>query len=245
MEMEFTPIKEKSVHQKIVDKITNYLIENDVPPGFRLPSEEKLMDQFDVSRSNIRQALQFLISIGVLVSIPGRGHFVTEEYQIPIKTKNLQEFLLTDKSFFELLEARELLEQQIALLAAERATNEDTEAMEAAARKIKEVNSIDKQIDAASEVHLAIARATKNNVLVGLMEQLLPKIAQKAKDIQMPEEEDFKQHKLLVDKVKEGNGETLRQAIVDHLEYMRTAFLEELEEESSESPKGENDINIF
>lgn len=245
MDTRFTPIKEKTAPRDIVDQITNYLTEKDVPPGFKLPSEEQLIEQFGASKSNIRQALQFLISIGALVSIPGRGHFVTEEYQIPIKTKKLQEFLLADKSFFELLEARELLEQNIAILAAERATKQDIQAMESAARKIKEVNSIDKQIDAASEVHLEIAKSTKNNVLVGLMEQLLPKIAQEAKDIQMPEEEDYRQHKLLVDKVREGDSEALEQAIVDHLEYMRTTFLEDLEQESSENTEGGNKVDLF
>jgi GntR family transcriptional repressor for pyruvate dehydrogenase complex len=239
MKFNFSPLEipseeRKTEHQQVAEEITEFLIKKDVSPGHKLPSEQALMDEFGVSRSTIRQALQFLISIGVIVSIPGRGHFVTEQYQIPIKTKKLQQHLLADRAFFQLLEARELIEREIAYLAVKRATKEDIKAMDNALQGIKEAESVDGQIDAAEQVHLQIARATKNNVLVGLMEQLLPKIAQKAKDVNMPLGEDFRQHKLLVDKVKEGNEKELEQAIVDHLEYMRSEFLEELEEETSD-----------
>ncbi len=240
MEISFSPLEissteeRKTEHQKVAEEITNFLMDKDVQPGYKLPPEKALMDEFGVGRSTIRQALQFLISIGVIVSIPGRGHFVTEQYQIPIKTKKLQQHLLADKAFFQLLEARELIEREIAYLAVKRATEDDIRAMEEALKSIKRADTIDGQIDAAEKVHLRIARATNNTVLVGLMEQLLPKIAQKAKDIDMPLGEDFRQHKLLIDKVKEGNEKELEQAIVDHLEYMRSAFLEELEEETSD-----------
>lgn len=239
MEISFSPLEtsseeKKAEHQQVAEEITEFLIKKDVPTGYKLPSEKALMDEFDVGRSTIRQALQFLISIGVIVSIPGRGHFVTEQYQIPIKTKKLQQHLLADRAFFQLLEARELIEREIAYLAVQRATEEDIKAMENALRDIKRSDTIGGQIDAAEKVHLQIARTANNNVLVGLMEQLLPKIAQKAKDIDMPLGEDYRQHKLLVEKVKEGNEQELEQAIVDHLEYMRSAFIEELEQETIE-----------
>nr|WP_286672229.1 GntR family transcriptional regulator [Cohnella hashimotonis] len=48
-------------------------------PGKRLPSENQLCKQFDVSRITIRGAMDKLVEEGVVFRIQGRGSFVSEE----------------------------------------------------------------------------------------------------------------------------------------------------------------------
>ncbi|MEV0842845.1 GntR family transcriptional regulator [Actinocatenispora sera] len=44
----------------------------------RLPAEVDLSAEFDVSRETVRKALKALIDDGLIVSIRGRGYFVTK-----------------------------------------------------------------------------------------------------------------------------------------------------------------------
>ncbi|HVW55499.1 MAG TPA: GntR family transcriptional regulator [Rhizobiaceae bacterium] len=49
------------------------------PRGRMLPSIERLMEEFDVARVTVRQAIQLLAGEGLLLSQRGRGTFVTAE----------------------------------------------------------------------------------------------------------------------------------------------------------------------
>lgn len=60
----------------IADKIRNMLLNGDLQPGQRLPTEEKLGALFQVSRTTLREAIQMLRVSGLLDVTPGRGTFV-------------------------------------------------------------------------------------------------------------------------------------------------------------------------
>ncbi len=47
-------------------------------PGTAAPSERELVERFGVARMTVRQALDALVSEGVLERFPGRGTFVAQ-----------------------------------------------------------------------------------------------------------------------------------------------------------------------
>lgn len=230
LELEFNPIDRKSTVQRIVDKITSSLLGDDVSAGDKIPSEKKLMEQFGVSRGTIRQALQILISTGVLASVPGKGYYVTRGYYIPIKAEKLKQYLLADGSFLQSLEARRMVEKNVIKLAAKKATSEDFLALDESVVRIKTKESSSEKLKAARQVHLQIAKCTHNDVLVGIMEQLLIKIETGAKENDMSSVAAYEHHKELVEEVKKGDPESLDSAVDEHLEFVREEFMEELEE---------------
>ncbi|MCK4394390.1 FadR family transcriptional regulator, partial [Candidatus Bipolaricaulota bacterium] len=201
--MQFRRLERRSVTQALIEQITSYMECEEVDPGYKLPSEQELMRQFGVARSTIREALHALVVLGVLESKPGKGYYVKRGYRLPLYANNLQKLLLQDESFFNLLEARESVERTIAVLASQRATNDDIQAMEEALEGVK--HAIDNGEDPTEHtvaVHLLISRASHNEVLVGLMEQLLPMIAEKARKVQIPAKRNYEEHKDLVDGIK-------------------------------------------
>src|SRR5438105_11256658 len=89
----------KRVYEVLQAGITN----GTYPPGSRLPTEPELMDQFNVSRVTVRQALSLLKRVGLVVSIPAKGTFVA---RVTDQWKELTERLIVvitpdvDSGFF-------------------------------------------------------------------------------------------------------------------------------------------------
>jgi GntR family transcriptional regulator len=54
------------------------LCRSELSPGDQLPSERELCEEYDVSRTTVRDAVGRLVSDGLLVRVPGKGTFVAE-----------------------------------------------------------------------------------------------------------------------------------------------------------------------
>lgn len=63
---------------QVIDLLTEYIDNNQLPPGHLLPGETELCQTFDVSRTVIRQALQELVYKGLIYKEKGRGTFVAK-----------------------------------------------------------------------------------------------------------------------------------------------------------------------
>lgn len=122
--------------QQVADQLRELIIQGELPPGARLPSEAELGAQFGVSRSTVREALRMLASQHLITTSRGvgGGSFVT--YPDP---SAIAEYLHTNLGLMtgtnlvgirELLEARELLEVPAARLAAEHRTDEQLAELE-------------------------------------------------------------------------------------------------------------------
>jgi len=225
----FQKLERTSVTEALIDQITSHISGEQIDPGYKLPSEQGLMKQFDVGRSTIREALHALVVLGVLESKPGKGYYVKHGYQLPLQANNLRKILLQDKTFFDLLEARESVERTIAVLAAQRATEDDIQAMEESLARVKQaIKNGEDPTDHTVAVHLQMARASHNEVLVVLMEQLFPMIAEKARKVQIPAKRNYEEHKNLVDGIKTGDPQAMEKIIAGHLKYIRDRFIEYL-----------------
>ncbi len=68
--------------ETIKTHIETRINQGDLRPGDRVPSENQLCEQFEVSRMTARRALQALTDDGLLVRTPGLGSFVAEQRPI-------------------------------------------------------------------------------------------------------------------------------------------------------------------
>ncbi len=57
--------------------IRNLISTNELMPGDRIPSEKELVEQIDISRSSLREALSRLEQEGVLTAVHGQGRFIS------------------------------------------------------------------------------------------------------------------------------------------------------------------------
>lgn len=61
-----TSIKNESLVQRIINKITDSIIAGELKPGDKLPTEMELISVFGVSRNTVREAIRTLIAYGVV-----------------------------------------------------------------------------------------------------------------------------------------------------------------------------------
>ena len=66
------------LYRQIADDLRQQIASGRLKPGSPLPSEEKLKDKFAASRNTIRDAVKFLISLGLVETRPGQGTFVID-----------------------------------------------------------------------------------------------------------------------------------------------------------------------
>lgn len=69
----FSPLGEKSLYHRVVDRIRIAIFRGDIKPGDQLPSEPELARQLEVGRSAVREAIRILESAGLLTVRRGHG----------------------------------------------------------------------------------------------------------------------------------------------------------------------------
>lgn len=167
----------QKVQNVIISKIRDLINLKNLEPGDKLPSERMLAEKFNVTRSNIREAIQKLEFYGLLKSIPQSGTFVANIGVIAMNGMIDDILRLEEPDFKSLVETRILLELKAARLAALRRTDEDlnniSEALGAYTTKV--LNGED-AIQEDLLFHLAIAKASGNSTLNTLMLMITPEI---------------------------------------------------------------------
>lgn len=167
----------RDLQQKIIAKLRDLIEYKNLEPGDKLPSERMLSEKFEVSRSNIREAIQKLEFYGILYSKPQSGTFIADIGRTAMSGMMEDILDLEEPDFKSLVETRILLELKTVRLAALRRTNEDLEALQLALDAYK--NKVLNKEDAVEEdllFHLAIAKASKNSSMSTFMLIITPEI---------------------------------------------------------------------
>jgi DNA-binding FadR family transcriptional regulator len=161
------PIVSQRLYQQVADSLRKQIQSGAMPPGSRLPSEKTLAQQLGVSRPTVREAMIALEIAGLVEIRTGSGSYVRQ--RDAIATPSID----TGPGPIELLHARILIEGEIAAEAAQRATSEDLAAI---AATIKEMESMiargEHSRSADQNFHVAIARASGNDVLASIVGEL-------------------------------------------------------------------------
>lgn len=166
-------------HGRLSDQVLQQLenmIDERFRPGMCLPTENELAERFSVSRIVIREAMKILEDRGVVEVRAGRGTIVIPPNSDRMKG-SLFRLLRTSHSpalleMTQLLELRQILEENAAGLAAVRATEEDLAEIEAAWESMRD-GTVSEAIHAADlRFHRAIAHAAGNPFFEIVLEPL-------------------------------------------------------------------------
>jgi len=153
----------------VASELEKRILEGSLKPGDRLPSERALALDLGVSRPSLREAIQQLVSKGLLSTRHGGGTYVTDLLDAHF-VDPWQDMLKGNPLLHrDLLEVRQMLESQAASLAADRATDVDIsrlDAMYAALEASYASDDLPTCIDTDVAFHQTIAEAS-HNVLIG------------------------------------------------------------------------------
>lgn len=157
----------------VAQRLVDLILDQDLRPGDRLPSERELMASLSVGRSSLREAIKSLAAFGVVQVAVGSGTYVADG-DTSLLTRPLSwSLLIGERSTDDLIEARRILEVELVGLAAERATEAEL-AVIAEKLALMGLNLEDAECFARYdlEFHLAIAAAAHNQVLYQVMDTL-------------------------------------------------------------------------
>ena len=166
--MPLQAVEPKRLYRQIADQIAHLIASGEFPAGSRLPAERELAVSLGVSRTSVREAIISLEMSRLVEVRVGTGIFVTSQNAAAHRNT-----IDSGPGPFELLDARKLIEGEIAALAAKNGKPDDFNAL------ARSVETLEKHVDdfAAREAvdrdfHLRIAKATGNSSLELVVEGL-------------------------------------------------------------------------
>ncbi len=234
-------VRTSRLYEQIVQQVEESIHKGALKPGNQLPPERELAHQFGVSRTAVREAVKALREKGLVEAYPGRGTFVTDGTSHAIR-QSLDRMIRIGQpeGSTYLAEVREILEPEIAALAATRADAEDLTSMhEAVSIMDKAKRDSDAFIEADLDFHLALAEAAGNPLILTLIDSIVGLLReQRLRIFQVeggPERGQY-HHKKIMEAIERHDPLGAREAMKAHLRQVR--------EDCRELPSGqESDLS--
>jgi GntR family transcriptional repressor for pyruvate dehydrogenase complex len=224
----YTPIQTERIYEQIVAQIKKQIESGELKVGDKLPTERELTEQFKVSRTAVREAVQALREKGVVEVHPGRGTFITNTI-FKAASESLELMMRmsgsNQNSFAELFELRKVLEPELAALAAVRTTDDDIETMMKAVETMDvSMDDMEAYIMADNSFHQAIARATQNSLIASLLDPIMDILIEQRKmnflaGVQSPQRAQ-NCHKEILKAIAHRDPVAARKAMKTHLEQV-------------------------
>jgi len=199
-----TLIKRVPLQSEIIEFIKNYVEENNLKSGDRLPSQNELIEMLGVSRTSLREAVKTLEAKNFLEVLNGKGIFLKNASSDILYTQI--EFKKEKESILELLEVRRIIEKEIMSLIVKNATEEELDEIEKILNVVMDkYNKGEKQNKEDKEFHLAIYKFCHNKIMYQLIfsiEDMLSKLWNFPLGLEDPFIDTIPLHKELFDNIR-------------------------------------------
>ncbi len=165
--MKLDPINNESVVNEILKRITDSIVNEELKPGQKLPTEIELMEKLGVGRNSIREAVKMMAAMGVLEVKRGNGTYVATKVSAAMFNPLIFSMILEPKSAYDLYELRMLFENMVLILDIEKALDEDLDRIEALLLRTKSLAeegkaNIDDFVKLDIEFHMELIKSTHN-----------------------------------------------------------------------------------
>jgi len=207
------------------------IVSGKYPPGSRLPTELELCRATSVSRATLREAMKFLQQLGVTSIEQGRGSFVNPtENWLPFDPAVLAARVgqaTADGGIpwaVQLVEARRLVEVDVAGLAASRRTEQDLAAMSAALEAMSAASrarNVDAFATADLAFHQAVMDAAGNEFVRALFDPVAKLMHVSRVESSEPaarRAQAFRVHRAIMDAIAAGDSSAAVTAMREHLD---------------------------
>lgn len=220
-------IRAPRLYEQIVQQIEGSIRKSTLKPGDQLPAERALAERFGVSRAAVREAVKALREKGLVEAYSGRGTFITNGTSRAIRhSLDLLINMEHQDGALQLVEFRELLEPEIAALAATRVTDRHLTMMRRAIAAMNEAMESDPDafVEADLDFHLALAESIANPLVLSLLNPivgLLRKERLKTFEVQGGPQRGQFHHKRILEAVEARDPKSAREAMRVHLQQVR------------------------
>lgn len=109
----FVAKAKESAVDTVINRIKQLLLEKQLHPGDKLPTELEISEGLCVSRGSVREAMKILGALGIVEVKVGNGTYIVDKPKDNMIDPLLFSFLLTNPALTELCEFRKLFEADI------------------------------------------------------------------------------------------------------------------------------------
>ena len=218
---------------KLSDKAKTNLLElitvqKKYKPGDKLPNENDLATELGVSRTTLREAIQYLSTQGVLEIRRGKGTYVadnsTAKEEFGFDELNVMHIKIKD-----LYELRMMFEPDMAYYATQRATEEEIAEILRLGEQLEEVSKTNQEAPVLNEqFHIAIARASHNEFGVKLMEiinEALIQAFEESRISQILYTDVVDDHRMIMNYLRLRDAEGVREAMRLHKKHSMNDYI--------------------
>ena len=219
-------IERTRVFELIVTQIERRILSGELRHGDYLGSERDLGEQFGASRTAVREALKTLAQRGLVDMRPGRGTMVIDGTSQAVRhSLHLMMRIGSQHTPEHLTEVREILEPEMAALAAQRAEDDHIAAMRMAVETMDHaLNDADAYIAADNDFHRAVARGSANPLILALMDSIVDLLSDQRKMVfAVPggPERGQTHHRHVLNAIVMKDSEAARERMRAHLDQVR------------------------
>jgi GntR family transcriptional repressor for pyruvate dehydrogenase complex len=222
----YKAVRTSRLYEQIVQQIEESILKGALKPGDQLPAERELAQNFGVSRTAVREAVKALREKGLVEAYSGRGTFITNGTSQAIRQSlDLMSRIGQQEGLAHLAELRQILEPEIAALAAARIEEQLLASMrEAVTTMDQSLHDPDAYIEADLDFHLALAEAAANPLVLSLLDSIVGLLREQRIRIFRvdggPERGQF-HHKRILAATEAHDCERARAAMREHLGQVR------------------------
>jgi len=163
----FRPIKNSSLAKNVMEQIEEAMVNKELLPGDRLPTEAELCKKMGVGKSSVREAIKMLEALGVIEIRQGDGTYIASSISGKSINPLVFQLLIDYGNNADIQELRSMFEPAYVLLAMEKATKKDIDNIKKIHENFKEKINLNIQTaDDDIAFHLAILEATHNAFII-------------------------------------------------------------------------------
>ena len=232
MTIDTSPIVRRKLSDEVTERLKKLISSGQLQPGEALPSERELVERFQVGRPAIRESLQTLSNLGLIVTAQGersRVCKVTAQSIIDQMDNAVHLLFATSPASLEhLKEARLFFERGMVREAALKATDEHLCRLRAAVeRQRANLGNLDIFIAADTQFHTEIAAVSGNPIFEGVSSAMMKWL--KAYHTEMliwvsREERTLEEHEAILNEIEKRDPDGAEQALIRHLQRVDTVY---------------------
>ncbi|MDR1764972.1 MAG: GntR family transcriptional regulator [Lachnospiraceae bacterium] len=224
-------LQSKSVVDQIMDKIVAAIIQGELHPGDKLPTEMELCRDLGVGRNSVREAIKKLEAYGAVYIKRAEGTFISEQYHHRMLDPMLYGLILQQEGWVDLLELRMAMDigtlymvirkgvshSQIRILKENVASIKD--------ELYKPVPSMEKLVRLDREFHDRLVTITGNGQLENIIGYIGKITIPNALDttlqivLEKGKERYVEVHQQIVDVILSKDSSRIEQVVLDHYSY--------------------------
>jgi len=223
----YKAVRSSRLYEQIVEQIESSILKGVLKAGDQLPAERELAVRFGVSRTAVREAIKALHEKGLVEAYSGRGTFITDGTTRAIRQSlDLAMRIGQQDNSIHLEEVREILEPEIAALAATRIEESQLSMMrEAIAVMDRQRQDPSAYIEADLDFHLALAEAAANPLILSLIDSIVGLLReQRIRIFEVEGGPDRGQvhHRKILEAIEKRDSVRAREAMRAHLGQVRS-----------------------